>query len=98
MKTNRGVEFILVAVAFGIVYTGLYILMMCHESPAATDAGVVVFRSGCRFTKGHRIGEMTIYVSYPNLSNYIFYPLDWVYWRLIEHSDPAPGWSIRNKK
>lgn len=60
------------------------------------DSGEIVFRSSFRFSEFRRSKDFTIEISKPSIANYIFYPLDLFYWRLIRHTDPAPKGNMRN--
>ena len=69
--------------AFVVVYIAAYFLLMARNVPAVDKAGKVVFQSSFRMahTAG-RLGPLTIEASEVTVLNYIFYPMDKLFYAL----------------
>jgi hypothetical protein len=72
-----------VLAAFAMVYVTAYFVLMARNVPAVDKTGKVVFQSSFRLahTAG-RLGPLTIQASELSPLNYLFYPMDRLYYAL----------------
>ncbi len=82
--------------AFAVVYVITYFVLMARNVPAVDKTGKVAFQSSFRMahTAG-RLGPLTIEASEVSVLNYLFYPMDKVYYALAPanrslNSIPSP--------
>ena len=70
-------------IAVGALYIVAYFVVMARNVPAVDKTGKVAFRSSFRMahTAG-RLGPLTIEASEVSVMNYVFYPLDGLYYAL----------------
>jgi hypothetical protein len=61
-------------------YLVSYLVLMTRNTPAADEHGNTMFRSSFRFGQGVKSrGDLTIIVGKVTILNYIYCPLDYVY-------------------
>jgi hypothetical protein len=67
--------------AFAVVYVIAYFVLMARNVPAVDKRGKVAFQSSFRMahTAGH-LGPLTIEASEVSVFNYLFYPMDKLYY------------------
>ena len=72
-----------VSVAVAAIYVIAYFVLMARNGPAVDKAGRVAFQSSFRMahTAG-RLGPLTIEASEVSALNYLFYPMDKLYYAL----------------
>ena len=72
-----------VLASFAVVYVIAYFVLMARNVPAVDKTGKVAFQSSFRMahTAG-RLGPLTIEASEVSALNYLFYPMDKLYYAL----------------
>ena len=71
-----------VLAAFAMIYFIAYFLLMARNVPAVDKAGRVVFQSSYRMARtADPLGPLTIAASHVSFLNYLFYPMDKLYYR-----------------
>jgi hypothetical protein len=75
-----------VVVGCVLLYVGVYLLLMVRDVPSIDAAGYYEFQSSSRFAgrigdEGLPVGHrLTIFHSRTSTLNYLFYPLDYIYY------------------
>lgn len=85
-----------IAATCAIVYIITYFVLMARNVPAVDKTGKVAFKSSFRMARtAGRLGLLTIEASEVSVLNYLFYPLDKLYYALAPanhsfNSIPSP--------
>ena len=76
-----------VTVACALAYVIAYFVLMARNVPAVDEKGRVAFRSSFRMARtAGRLGPLTIEASEVTFLNYLFYPMDKLYYALAPAS------------
>lgn len=82
--------------AFAVVYVIAYFVLMARNVPAVDKTGKVAFQTSSRMARtAGRLGPLTIEASEVSALNYLFYPMDKLYYPLAPanhslNSIPSP--------